>query len=257
VRVAPHTAQASAAGKRSPAARSIRSWFRPTGGFRHPSLFSLRRLTSPSVEASSFIAPLRPAGSPFGLGISALAALSPPLQRSLRFLRHPLPPPPSPSLRSEYRRLAATGRVGLTLLSNVERRRLRPIVRRVLVPPSSRVPIDEPTRMPFWLRPVSTFGRLRMTDLDNGRSLTFSLPSSAGPPPDWCSQMLSPELHTSDCSSACPGSSTWVDKVPSRDTPSLNLAGCQGGVHPDNPQVARKRSATCSACGAPRRAPSA
>src|SRR4051794_23620215 len=36
---------------------------------------------------------------------------------------------------------------------------------------------------------------------------------------------LSPELHTSDYSFACPGSSTWVDKVPSRDTPSLNLAG--------------------------------
>src|SRR4051812_6929654 len=53
---------------------------------------------------------------------------------------------------------------------------------------------------------------------------------------------LSPELHTADCSSACPGSSTWVDKVPSRDTPSLNLAGCQGGVHPDDPQVARNQS---------------
>mgnify|MGYP006138651321 CR=1 FL=1 len=150
-------------GKRSPAARSIRFWFRLTGGFRHPSVFSLRCLTSPSIEASSLIAPLRPAGSlhPFGLGISAVAALSPPLQRSLRFLRHPLPPPPSPSLRSGYRRLAATGRVGLTLLSNAERRmgRLRPIVRRVVVPPSPRVPIDDPTRMPFWRRPVSTFGR--------------------------------------------------------------------------------------------------
>src|SRR4051794_4072855 len=75
---------------------------------------------------------------------------------------------------------------------------------------------------------------------------------------------LFPELHTSDCSSACPGSSTWVDKVPSQDTPSLdladrrggvdpgdpqvahtpslNLAGCQGGVHPDGPQVARNQS---------------
>src|SRR3954468_4986068 len=129
VRVAPHTAQASAAGKRSPAARSTRSWFRLTGGFRHPSfgLFSLRCLTSPSVEASRLIAPLRPAGSlrPFGLGIPALAALSAPLQDGFRFLRHPLPPPPSPSLRLGYRRLAATGRV--TLLSNVERRRLRPI----------------------------------------------------------------------------------------------------------------------------------
>src|SRR5690242_4422058 len=81
-----------------------------------------------------------------------------------------------------------------------------------------------------------------MTDFDNGRSLAFSLPSSAGPPPDWCFQMLSPELHTSDCSFACPGSSTWVDKVPSRDTPSLNLVGRRGGVDPDDPQVARNQS---------------
>jgi hypothetical protein len=137
-----------------------------------------------------------------------------------------------------------------------------------MVPPSSRVPIDDPTRVPFWLRPVSTFGRFWMTDLNNGRSLAFSHSSSAGPPPDWCSQMLSPELHTLDCSFACPGSSTWVDKVPSRDTPSLdladrrgdvdpddpqvahtptlNLAGCRGGVDPDSPQVARNQSNTCS-----------
>src|SRR3954469_14629663 len=54
--------------------------------------------------------------------------------------------------------------------------------------------------------------------------------------------MLSPELHTSDCSFACPGSSTWVDKVPSRDTPSLNLADCRGGMDPDSPQVARNQS---------------
>src|SRR4051794_19024529 len=51
---------------------------------------------------------------------------------------------------------------------------------------------------------------------------------------------LSPKLHTSDCSFACPGSSTWVDKVPSRDTPSLDLADCQG--NPDSPQVARNQS---------------
>src|SRR3954470_23726687 len=124
VPVSVHPAQASTTGRRSPAARSTRSWFRLTGGFRHPSfgLFSLRCLTSPSVEASRLIAPLRPAGSlrPFGLGIPARAALSAPLQDGFRFLRHPLPPPPSPSLRSEYR--LATGRVGLTLLSNVERR---------------------------------------------------------------------------------------------------------------------------------------
>src|SRR3954454_18838590 len=57
---------------------------------------------------------------------------------------------------------------------------------------------------------------------------------------------LFPKLHTADCSFACPGSRTWVDKVPSRDTPTLDLAGCQGGVHPDDPQVARNRSSTCS-----------
>jgi hypothetical protein len=188
-----HGSSLRGGGKKSPAARSPRSWFRLAGGFRHPSfgLFSLRRLTSPSVEASSPIAPLRPAGSlhPFRLGLPALAALSPPLQRSLRFLRHPLPPPPSPSLRLEYRRVA--GRVGLTLLSTVERRmgRLRPIVRRVMSPPSSRVPIDDPTRMPFWPRPASTFGRFSITDLNHGRSLAFSPSSSAGPPPDWCFQI--------------------------------------------------------------------
>src|SRR5215207_5085913 len=54
---------------------------------------------------------------------------------------------------------------------------------------------------------------------------------------------LSPKLHTSDCSSACPGSSTWVDKVPSRDTPSLNLADHREGVFPGDPQVARQPSA--------------
>jgi hypothetical protein len=67
--------------------------------------------------------------------------------------------------------------------------RLRPMVRRVSLPPSSMVALDDPTRVPFWRRPVSTFGRLPMTDLNNGRSLSFSLPSSAGPPPDRCSQI--------------------------------------------------------------------
>src|SRR5690349_6185603 len=53
---------------------------------------------------------------------------------------------------------------------------------------------------------------------------------------------LFPELHTSDYSVACPGSSTWVDKVPSRDTPSLNLTGHRGGVAPGFPQVAHAPS---------------
>src|SRR3954463_12083916 len=51
---------------------------------------------------------------------------------------------------------------------------------------------------------------------------------------------LSPELHTADCSFACPGSSTWVDKVPSRDTPTFDLSDCQDD--PDSPQVARNQS---------------
>jgi len=57
--------------------------------------------------------------------------------------------------------------VGLTLLSDVETRmvRLRPIVRRVMVPPSTMMAIVDPTRVPFWRQPVSTFGRLPMTDL--------------------------------------------------------------------------------------------
>mgnify|MGYP006868028644 CR=1 FL=1 len=63
------------------------------------------------------------------------------------------------------------------------------MVRRVMLPPSSMLTLDDPTRVPFWRRPDSTFGRLRMTDLDCGRSHTFSLPSSAGPPPDWCFQI--------------------------------------------------------------------
>src|SRR3954463_5386450 len=58
---------------------------------------------------------------------------------------------------------------------------------------------------------------------------------------------LSPELHTLDCSFACPGSSTWVDKVPSRDTPTLDLADCQGD--PDSPQVARNQSRIVTAPG--------
>src|SRR5215213_10140190 len=55
---------------------------------------------------------------------------------------------------------------------------------------------------------------------------------------------LFPKLHTLNCSSACPGSSTWVDKVPSRDTPTLNLAGHRRGMALGAPQVARNQSNT-------------
>jgi hypothetical protein len=135
--------------------------------------------------------PRRPVGSlhPFGLGIAAIAGPICPITRQHSLsptLLYPLRRPPS--LRSGYR--LAAGRVGLTLLSNVETRmgRLRPVVRRVTMPPSSTATIDEPTRAPFWPRPISTFGRFSMTDLNHGRSLAFSLPSSAGPRPDWCFQ---------------------------------------------------------------------
>src|SRR3954454_8907780 len=137
---------------------------------------------------------------PFGVGIPSSLRPCPSRYRTafafsafLYPLRHP------PSLRSGYRHLAVAGRVGLTLLSNVEMRmgRLRPIVRRVTVPPSSTVPIDEPTRMPFWRRPVSTFGRFSMTDLSHGRSLAFSLPFSAGLRPDRCFQSKAVVLEAS------------------------------------------------------------
>src|SRR4051812_15929275 len=94
---------------------------------------------------------------PFGSGIPSSPRPCPPHYRAaFACSAAPLPPPPSPSLRLGYRRLAATGRVGLTLLSNGEMRmgRLRPIVRRVSVPPSSMMAVDEPTRVPFWPRPI-------------------------------------------------------------------------------------------------------
>src|SRR4051794_41049165 len=99
--------------------------------------------------------------------ITGRLSLAPPF---LYPLRHP------PPLRSGYRRLAATGRVGLTLLSNGEMRmgRLRPLVRRVMVPPSPMSELDEPTRMPFWLRPTSTFGRLQLIRQSHTRNQALS-----------------------------------------------------------------------------------
>jgi hypothetical protein len=189
--IARHPAQASAA---LYAARKIRLRRRhalpflitPVGPFdvRH-------RLTSPPAVAAPSLRFRRDPPEVCTLSGWVFPALAGPIclitrQHSLSPtllypLRHPLPC---------GRDTALTGRVGLTLLSNVEMRmgRLRPVVRRVTVPPSSTATIDEPTRMPFWPRPVSTFGRFSMTDLNHGRSLAFNLPSSAGPRPDWCFQ---------------------------------------------------------------------
>ena len=191
MRVVPHTAQASAAGKRSPAARSTRSWFRLTGGFRHPSfsLFSLRRLTSPSVEAANLIAPLRPAGSLhlFRLGIPAVAALSAPLQDGLRFFRHPLPPPLWPFLAVGFP--PSTGRMGLTLLSDGEFDRVG-----CVLPSGGGVVIVvgswRPTILPAYLlvQATSLLGLFYITDF-NGRSLALNLPIPARADPDRGSQV--------------------------------------------------------------------
>src|SRR3954447_4039404 len=159
-------------------------------------LFGLHRLTSPVIPGSARLPNRRDHGGsqpPFGSGIPSSPRPYPPHYRAaFACSTAPLPPPPSPPLRSGYRRLAAAGREGPTLVSHGERRmgRLRPLVRRVLVAPSPMSELDEPTRMPFWLRPISTLGRLQLTDLDNGRSLAVSHPSSARPPPDWCSQIV-------------------------------------------------------------------
>ena len=178
-------------GGRSPAARSTRSWFRLTGGFRHPSfgLFSLRRLTSPSVEAANLIAPLRPAGSlhPFRLGIPAVAALSAPLQDGLRFFRHPLPPPLWPFLAVGFP--PSTGRMGLTLLSDGEFDRVG-----CVLPSGGGVVIVvgnwKPTILPAYLlvQATSLLGLFYITDF-NGRSLALNLPIPARADPDRGSQV--------------------------------------------------------------------
>src|SRR3954453_11227714 len=94
------------------------------------------------------------------------------------------------------------------------------------------------------MRPACPFGSGLSAPLAGSRSRTLTMDvhlRSAfhpllgrlriGAPRLWS---LFPKLHTADCSFACPGSRTWVDKVPSRDTPTLDLAGCQGD--PDSPQ---------------------
>src|SRR4051794_41842844 len=99
--------------------------------------------------------------APFRVEYPLIAeALSAPLQGGLRFLRLPLPPPPSPPLRSGYRHLAVAGRVGLTLLFNVGMRvgGVRPIVRRGPgAPPAAGSneqttpqPLLPPPGRPFW-----------------------------------------------------------------------------------------------------------
>src|SRR5688572_5137663 len=96
------------------AARKIRFWMRRTTASAaaqstsdhtigsRPSVcsaFAIQRLRSVLTSSSLASAETRRKSAPFRAGYFPLSrALSPPLQRSLRFLRHPLPPPPSPFL---------------------------------------------------------------------------------------------------------------------------------------------------------------
>src|SRR3954469_2324414 len=75
-------------------------------GWRGAQILFLFRITSPRVRSSSKVPDAGPVGSrhPFGSGISALAALSAPLQGGLRFLRPRLPALRPPPLRSGYHR---------------------------------------------------------------------------------------------------------------------------------------------------------
>jgi hypothetical protein len=145
----------------------------------------LRCLTSPSVEASSLIAPLRPAGSlhPFRLGIPALAALSAPLQDGLRFLRHPLPPPPSPFLAVGFPPWGGTSgaypvaRWGVATGAAAS---FRPAGIDVTVASGTTWRSDPRT---VWSRPPASWACFTLRTLD-GRSLAFSLPVSARADPD-------------------------------------------------------------------------
>jgi hypothetical protein len=199
----------------------------------------LRRFASAETRRKS---------APFRVGNFPLSqALSVPLQNSVRFLRLSSTPSVIPlpcgrdTATSQWR-----GEWGLPCCPMWRRGwgGCAPIVRRVTVPPSSTVPIDEPTRVPFWPRPVSIFGRFSMTDLTMGVHVRSAVHPLLGRVRIGASRVrpLFPKLHTLDCSSACPGSSTWVDKVPSRDTPTLNLAGHRRGMALGAPQVARNQS---------------
>ena len=88
---------------RGPVAIGPQGWGRRIGPFSEQS----HRLTSPMLRAllSFFTAKTSRTSAPFRVGYLRLtAALSAPLQGGLRFLRPLIPPAPSPSLRSGYRR---------------------------------------------------------------------------------------------------------------------------------------------------------
>ena len=101
---------------RGPGAPGPQRWGRRIGPFSEQS----HRLTSPMLRAllSFLTAKTSRTSAPFRVGYLCLAtALSAPLQGGLRFLRPLLPPTPSPSLRSGYRR---GGRHGASPVSDRE-----------------------------------------------------------------------------------------------------------------------------------------
>src|SRR3954454_16594099 len=139
--IARHPAQASAA---LYAARKVRLRLRhalpllvtPIGSFDAKASSNVSNGSCRSVASL----PPRPAGSqpPFGLGMSrSRRPYLPRYKTAFAFSDSPLPPPSSPFLAVGIRPRGGTS--GLTLLSNAETRmgRLRPVVRRVTVPPSS------------------------------------------------------------------------------------------------------------------------
>ena len=105
---------------------------------------------------------MTPAGSglPFGTGI----ALSGRLQAGLRFIRHPLPPGPSPFLAVGIP--SKMGTVGFTQLIEIETCRgevglYSPVKHAGAA--AGRDSSSGPFHVAFWLRPVSLFGRFGVT----------------------------------------------------------------------------------------------
>ena len=85
-----------------------------------------------------------------------------------------------------------------------------------------------PSHAAFWLRPVSPFGRFGVTSPDRV-FIFFNLPCFPWPRPASGlagRSALSPELHTLDCSAACPGRGTSAPEGPAGEgtpPPALHL----------------------------------
>jgi hypothetical protein len=213
--VSVHPAQASATAERFPCGTEPLILVSPDKRVLSPpsDLFSLRCLTSPPVAASSSIisAETRRKSAPFRAGYFPLSrALSPPLQQSLRFLRHPLPPPPSPFLAVGFPPWGGTGgaypvaRWGVATGAAAS---FRPAGIDVTVASGAVWRSDPRT---FWSRPPASWACSTSRILD-GRSLALSLPVSARVDPDrgsqasaHCPRRLARRIAPSHCQVAAP-----------------------------------------------------